>query len=82
MQNQEVKRDRQKEKREKVPTIKSRSPSNVAYRINGKKNWYSLRGDRIVQNIEWIDLALTGDLIMRTKPYLIKTLNIRDKTVS
>lgn len=82
MPNQEVKRERQKEKRERVPTIKSRSPSTVAYRINGKKNWYSLRGDRVVQNIEWIDLALTDDLIMRPKPYLIKTLNIREKTVS
>lgn len=46
-----------------MPTIKSKSPGYVAYKIN-EKTWYAPRGDRAV---EWIDPTLAGELNMRTQ---------------
>lgn len=48
-----------------MPTIESKFPSYIAYRINGK-TWYALRGDRTVQNVE-IGPALAGESILITQ---------------
>lgn len=49
-----------------MPTIESKFPSYIDYRINGK-TWYALRGDRTVQNVEQIGPALAGESILITQ---------------
>lgn len=56
-------RDRHKYKGQRIPTIKSKFPGYVAYRINGK-TWYACRRHRTVERI---DSALADELIMRTQ---------------
>lgn len=52
-----------------MPTIESKFPSYMGYKINGK-TWYALRWDRTVQNVEQIDPALAGEsvLVSQTLP--------------
>lgn len=54
---QEVKGERHKNKGHTVPTY-------VIFRIK-VKTWCISRGDRVVQNVEWIDPALASELIVR-----------------
>lgn len=51
-----------------MSAIKSKLPNYVAYNIKGKKEtWYISRGDGVVPKVEWIDPALTSELIGRTQ---------------
>lgn len=43
-----------------MPTVKSKSPNDVAYRIKGK-TWCISRGDRVIENVEWIDPSVAGE---------------------
>lgn len=74
----QVKGDSHEDKAHALPTIKLKFPGYIAYRINGK-TWYAPRGDRAVQNAEWIDSALSGKLIGRTNLPDDRDININHK---
>ena len=73
---QEFKRSRYNGKGQAMPTIKSKFPYDFADRINGKTG-YTHRGNRTVQNVEWIDPTLFGEVIMRT--YTLPDVNINHR---
>lgn len=65
---QEVKGNRYKGKGQAMSTLKRKFPCDFADRINGKTG-YTHRGNRSVQNVEWINPTLFGEVIMRTHTY-------------
>lgn len=56
--------------------IKSKFSCCVAYKIN-EETWYIPRGDRVVQDVEWIDPTLPEELIVRAQ--MLPDINIKHK---
>ena len=48
-----------------MPTLERKILSYVVDRINGKI-WSVVRGDGVIQNVEWIDPVSACELIVRT----------------